>query len=736
MLREQQKLPACERCRVRKVKCDKNAPKCTACTRNNVACVIVDFVTGSRYSRENVAELERRLEALEARASTTQTASPAKSPATSSKQRQEKTHFIGDGSGLWVFDRLSSASEATLRRPTGVRDDMVPTPSAAASFPISQLPPWDLARVLKDRFYSHMHLHHPFLDPATVEDAMRRLYHEPTQSPDPQDMYRAFMIFAVSSVTLYRKGETPVHPYSFYRAAQQYFSKVSFFGSLGAIQNLLLIARFAMYYHIDCSIWDIARLCMRQCVELELQRPPKHALTPLEEQVRRNIFWDSYVHDRYSSGILGRPYAIAEQDIEVGPPIEAPEDFIAASDAPSLNQVDLSAVTKPNGFSVFLFVLRLRRLTTRVSTRFFSSRSQTTRHQHTIADIGRVKADLNRFLVEFDEIYATSPRFQHQGSLYERPQWYQFLVEKDKLTLIRGALAQMSIGGLPPPHSILDMCLRSAVDVIELYHNMFAKGWITWTRSYFQILFTSGLAIMHSLSLFKDTPLPSRREGASRMARAAEALRTASELLQLFVMEMPDANRFARVFDALVKQYLESRSRPSGGASPIARAADNLTDAAGFLRPAAAAQNDTHGSTRSQAATYSGAPQTTMLPSEVPSTQPTQDSTGNGAFTSSNGNGNAFLEHDPVTAGFPTNQQQHHESNNDHGLASFNFDDVPNWYMIGGMGGAGGLESTSNLLGYMEAGLGEYAWGAPPDDTLWDQWDQFWAPAAPAQQPQ
>lgn len=110
--------------------------------------------------------------------------------------------------------------------------------------------------------------------------------------------------------------------------------------------------------------------------------------------------------------------------------------------------------------------------------------------------------DFDKYLLERQEWRATGPVFDEPHGLYERPRWYDFLVKKDRLFLIRGVLAQLPIGGLNPPRELFLMCLNCATSVIELYADMFNSGHITWTRSYFQILFTSGLSIMYAESVF------------------------------------------------------------------------------------------------------------------------------------------------------------------------------------------------------------------------------------------
>jgi hypothetical protein len=60
-------LPTCQKCKVRKVKYDRQAAKCSNCTRGNVACIIVDPITGEQYARDYIRRLEEQEAELKAK---------------------------------------------------------------------------------------------------------------------------------------------------------------------------------------------------------------------------------------------------------------------------------------------------------------------------------------------------------------------------------------------------------------------------------------------------------------------------------------------------------------------------------------------------------------------------------------------------------------------------------------------------------------------------------------------
>lgn len=54
------RLPACESCHLRKVRCDNLRPKCTSCAKNGAECLISIPSSGEKISRESIHLLEEK----------------------------------------------------------------------------------------------------------------------------------------------------------------------------------------------------------------------------------------------------------------------------------------------------------------------------------------------------------------------------------------------------------------------------------------------------------------------------------------------------------------------------------------------------------------------------------------------------------------------------------------------------------------------------------------------------
>ena len=514
-------LPACQRCRLRKVRCDRGAPKCANCSKGNVACVIVDPETGDHYARDYLRRLEEEEKALKAQIgertlpfeNPTPDIFPGSPRVTEASATRvtvpSQNYFVGDGSGLeFLHSILSDARWQEHRVPIMHQLAARPRMQKQHVQPNS-LPSIREAEALVENYFKRFHIHHTFLLRHEVLGMFRRLYC-PLAEDSPitvQDRFRLFMVFAISATTRSRAGLSPENPYGYFKAAQSYLRGIPLIKDLDAIQNLLLIARFGMYHHIGTSLWEISQLCMRQCIEWQLHTPRLKTLDPLREQHHRRIFWECYILDRYSSGILGRPFAIREDDILVELPIDVDDEDLINSTASTLQEITPNTSSHPTELSIFIHCIKLRRISSGIHTKFYAeqdsvdkwSKQRQTCQPSRFPSIGHLYTHFSWFQSELKSWRATAPIYPDPRSLYERPEWHDFLYEKDSMLLARGALHnlphhwQISMGTMK---NIFTACYASAKHVIELYAYLLEYRAITWTRRYFQVIFTAGLSLI------------------------------------------------------------------------------------------------------------------------------------------------------------------------------------------------------------------------------------------------
>ncbi|KAJ5682507.1 hypothetical protein N7462_005672 [Penicillium macrosclerotiorum] len=306
---------------------------------------------------------------------------------------------------------------------------------------------------------------------------------------------------------------------------------------------------------------------MRLCIEQGLHKhpPPSSGTTLINEQLERRVFWECYMIDRYSSITLDRPCAIAERYIEIGFPADAnDEELLAADTSGSFTDLDsfcAASSTAPSStlanteMSVFFACLRLRQITSRIHSKFCAQDRSRTARNNTLVQ-GIVYEELDELLSALQQWRQSTPVFHTPQTLYETQEWYDLLYFRERLQLIRKAIDIVPKWNSIPPRELLSLCSESAVGAISAFWQLFESRKITFTRSYFQMLFTAGLSVMYCMSAVKDIDSESIRAGI-------DAVTKCEEILKKMGVNLPDAKRYIAVYESLSEYVIRKCSRNS-----------------------------------------------------------------------------------------------------------------------------------------------------------------------------
>ena len=161
----------------------------------------------------------------------------------------------------------------------------------------------------------------PFMRRSEVYSQLERVYTD-TSSTDKQakrnDKFQLNMIFATGSIHLGDKDISHPPPRDYQCTAME---EIDVFADLPGdqqIQNTLLLLLFLTQNDVGIgSHWDLSRQAIRICVENGYHKASASVSNPADEQMRRRLFWCSYVSERHQSYILGRPYVLHEDDITI-----------------------------------------------------------------------------------------------------------------------------------------------------------------------------------------------------------------------------------------------------------------------------------------------------------------------------------------------------------------------------------------------------------------------------------
>lgn len=363
---------SCERCRTRKQKCH-GFPVCANCANAKENCIqppsaIEEY---QRYdphlcssckaervqSGPNQALLER-ISFLEAQLAAYANAPPPDkrdpshdqfashhvvSPTSSEEERRKsniadivgflslggEAAYVGSSSGFSLATNLGQMVQATVWNKALASTVSQTQPKSISLADLKRNsagpPNDDMGGRILDAYFTRLHLRYPFLD---RKDILERHANRFTQNnSSPQDQYGTFKIYMIYAIgaTMLKLTEqydyTP--PENFFMTALQYISAARESHSVHNIEAMTLLVLYNLRSPSNSGIWYMIGLAMRTCVDLGLHREAHYGnVPPYEGQLRRRLFWTVYFLERVIAVSLGRPYSIADRDIDASLPLE------------------------------------------------------------------------------------------------------------------------------------------------------------------------------------------------------------------------------------------------------------------------------------------------------------------------------------------------------------------------------------------------------------------------------
>lgn len=272
------------------------------------------------------------------------------------------------------------------------------------------------------------------------------------------------------------------------------------------------------------------------------------------------------MNERYISDTLGRTYAINDRFIETPLPMHISWDGLYTFQPveSALTPDTSNEFTTPNEMSVFLFAIGLRRIQSANRATFSEIHNHDTLSS-TKSSVSRIPGlimhKVHVCLVQLQKWLAQAPVFPKPTSTYHIPAWYSFLVAKEKLNVTKAALTFLLQLNIQPQHELFNHCRKSAIEVIELFAQLFDNNNISPTRSYFQSLFVSGLSLMfcefgQSRSIGIDVACP-----RSSTTETLTAIRLCARVLSNLSREMPDSKLYYAVFETLTRKFESDAQR-------------------------------------------------------------------------------------------------------------------------------------------------------------------------------
>lgn len=180
--------------------------------------------------------------------------------------------------------------------------------------------------VIADRMINKGYLHYiAILWPVMEPKQLRRLHRDRAQLKDRFEIAALHLVYAAAGRFLETTGETgSFRSENHYRSAMALLGEIlALSASVQTIQILLLLAIYGLRAPRGPGAWPLVGIAMRMCIELGIHRKSVNVVGRDHEadDHLRCVFWACYCLDRQTSMILGRPFAVADRDIDAELPL-------------------------------------------------------------------------------------------------------------------------------------------------------------------------------------------------------------------------------------------------------------------------------------------------------------------------------------------------------------------------------------------------------------------------------
>jgi len=402
----------CQRCRLKKIKCDEGMPRCRGCERNNLPCMQIDPTTGREMPRGYVQHLEEELLEWKQRAQAPRTQRPIQKESVPRNASPEPHGHLS----LLVQDALGQTSSFEEK------DYMIPnvdTHNIELDQPSDD--PFNIkSRVFIMEYMNRVNVQVPVM---AKEKYLAQLDELATySSTDPIPYSNTFLSLAHLTLALGLACRSDFVPNGDERAhahlalsmrlrmmdtqKRTELREHCMFGlisttielRLEAIQFSLLVALFSLMRPVSSGTWHVLGAVMRQCTALGLQREtplwiedvPEDQQSALLDECRR-IFWASYCLDRFVSMNMMMPVSLPDYNIRAPLPwiVEASRSLKGGIDGDSITEIkasyramldaNVSFMHKDPSSWASIFFIKLRQIQSEVC-RVFADQNELPRH--------------------------------------------------------------------------------------------------------------------------------------------------------------------------------------------------------------------------------------------------------------------------------------------------------------------------------------------------------------------
>ncbi|KAL4903817.1 hypothetical protein BDW74DRAFT_185911 [Aspergillus multicolor] len=399
--------------------------------------------------------------------------------------------YIGPSSGYFFAQRIlrnagcrgaPSASSVTASNSARLSLELLNTPVAMPAQKQSTIE-------LSTKYFQTVHLLYPFLHEQTHMEAIARVY--ASHDNDPLETFQIYMVLAIASLNLSRQCKVHLPVEGYYASAMKHLDHVCNLGSVNSLQCLLLLMVYALYNpSCNINIWNLNYQCLASVVDLGLQRDVRASsslhISVFDQEMRTRIFWVVYTFDRTVCTMMGRPIGLRDEACDIRFPL-AISDCNLTKISPDCPMYDKS--TTHISYSIHLF--KLAQLNSEIKYIMHSVNREAPAYAlPVVRDILTWQQEMVRSL---DNWHATTPSRTGGGSakivLLCRAKYHETMI----------LLLRPSPGIPNPSEAILDECFKHALDMLQVFSELYTTANLPYNRLVVHSIFLGTLVMLNCI---------------------------------------------------------------------------------------------------------------------------------------------------------------------------------------------------------------------------------------------
>ncbi|KAJ5447540.1 hypothetical protein N7445_002361 [Penicillium cf. griseofulvum] len=388
----------------------------------------------------------------------------------------------------------------------------------------------DQEDILVDTFFQRVHPRYPLLDEASLQNMFR----ETTQDEDHNspNLFLLYMVYAIAARTIQLHPEMSrcTSPETYFTRALRHIDSALASQSLQRVQALLLIAMYLLRTPSNVSnlgSWHIIGLAIRHAVEMGLHRNLRDSRTRQlnsdDLNLRNRVFWSAYILDRAVSLTLGRPFALADHEIDV-------------------------PVHDSRKYQSFTHMCHLRRLESRIHREIFGADVHEASDEK--IDCFRYELDAWRLSVPVPIDASNLPGY----SMYDTREFFDIQYSKALRMLLQRRITTAKKepeGDISKTAEYLTLSARAAGDICQHYKVLHQRSPLGWNPLALHSIFTAGLTLLYSTWTRKERP----------DLVALEDIRACSSVLFAISEQWSSTKQFRDIFETLTREMMDILKR-------------------------------------------------------------------------------------------------------------------------------------------------------------------------------